>query len=211
MTVEVPRGLIWGLQVNISKWVNSQYRTRINERQLYIWLPWWLSGKESAFQTRDTGAIPKPERSPGEENGSALQYSGLGNPMDRGVWQATVHGVSKSQTQLSNNNNNCTYRWGIHDWSWIQDIWQIQDLCEFILPVCGLAFCFLNTVFWKAEDFMFMKTDLPKISHHLLPTGLHSVTAHFCAVYVSKTPQSLPTPKSWRFFFLHYLLEILLI
>ena len=38
----------------------------------------------------------------GEGNGNPLQYSCLGNPMDRGAWQATVHGVSKSQTHLSN-------------------------------------------------------------------------------------------------------------
>ena len=37
----------------------------------------------------------------GEGNGSPLQYSRLGNPMDRGAWQATVHGASKSQTRLS--------------------------------------------------------------------------------------------------------------
>ena len=40
-------------------------------------------------------------RSPGEGNGSPHQYSCLGNPMDRGAWWATVHGVAKSQTQLS--------------------------------------------------------------------------------------------------------------
>ena len=39
--------------------------------------------------------------SSGEKNGNPLQYSGLGNPMDRGAWRATVHGVAKSQTQLS--------------------------------------------------------------------------------------------------------------
>ena len=39
--------------------------------------------------------------SPGERNGNPLQYSCLGNPMDRGAWQATVHGVAKSWTQLS--------------------------------------------------------------------------------------------------------------
>ena len=38
------------------------------------------------------------ERSPGEENGNPLQYSGLENPIDKGVWQATVHGVAKSWT-----------------------------------------------------------------------------------------------------------------
>ena len=44
------------------------------------------------------GLIPVLGRSPREGNGSLLQYSCLGNPMDRGDWQATVHGVPKSQT-----------------------------------------------------------------------------------------------------------------
>jgi len=46
--------------------------------------------------------IPGLGRSPREGNGNPIQYSCLGNPMDRGVWQATVHGVSKSQIRLSN-------------------------------------------------------------------------------------------------------------
>ena len=48
-------------------------------------LPWWLSGKESACNARDLGSVSGSERSPGEGNGN------LGNPMDRGAWQATVH------------------------------------------------------------------------------------------------------------------------
>jgi len=47
------------------------------------------------------GLIPGSGRSPGEGNGNPLQYSYLENPMDRGAWWATVHGVAKSQTQLS--------------------------------------------------------------------------------------------------------------
>ena len=43
----------------------------------------------------DTGSIPGPGRSPGEGNGTPLQYSRLGNPMDRGAWGDTVHGVAK--------------------------------------------------------------------------------------------------------------------
>ena len=43
----------------------------------------------------DLGSIPGSGRSPGEENGNPLQYSCLGNPMDREAWQATVHRVSK--------------------------------------------------------------------------------------------------------------------
>ena len=46
----------------------------------------------------DMGLISGPGRSPGGGNGSPLRYSCLGNPMDRGDWQATVHGVAKSQT-----------------------------------------------------------------------------------------------------------------
>ena len=56
----------------------------------------------NAGDTRDTGLIPGSKRSPGEGNDNPFQYSCLENFMDRGAWQATVHGVAKSQTQLSN-------------------------------------------------------------------------------------------------------------
>ena len=46
----------------------------------------------------DAGSIPGLGRSPGEGNGNPLQYSCLENPMDRGAWQAAVHGVAKSWT-----------------------------------------------------------------------------------------------------------------
>ena len=49
----------------------------------------------------DAGSIPESGRSLGVGNGNLLQYSCLGNPMDRGVWWATVHGVTKSLIQLS--------------------------------------------------------------------------------------------------------------
>ena len=58
-------------------------------------------GKESACNVGDLGSIPGQGRSPGEGNSYPLSYSGLENFMDRGAWQVTVHGVSKSQTQLS--------------------------------------------------------------------------------------------------------------
>ena len=57
--------------------------------------------KKTSLQCRRLGLIPGSERSPGEENGNPLQYSWLENSMDRGDWLATVHGVTKSQTQLS--------------------------------------------------------------------------------------------------------------
>ena len=57
--------------------------------------------KESACNAGDLGSIPGSGRSPGEGNGNALQYSCLENPMDGGAWWATVHGVAKSRTRLS--------------------------------------------------------------------------------------------------------------
>ena len=59
-------------------------------------------GKESACNVGDLGSIPGLERSPGEGNGNPLQYSCLENPMDREARWATVDGVAKSQTRLSN-------------------------------------------------------------------------------------------------------------
>ena len=56
----------------------------------------------NAGDEKDTGLIPGSGRSPGGGIGNPLQYSFLENPMDRGAWQAIVHGVAKSQTQLSN-------------------------------------------------------------------------------------------------------------
>ena len=60
--------------------------------------PGGSDGKASARSEGDLGSIPGLGRSPGEGNGNPLQYSCLEIPMDGGAWQATVHGVSKSQT-----------------------------------------------------------------------------------------------------------------
>ena len=58
--------------------------------------------KNSTAMQEPMGLTPELGRYPGEGNGSPLQYSCLGNPRDRGVWQAIVHGIAKNQTQLSN-------------------------------------------------------------------------------------------------------------
>ena len=54
----------------------------------------------NAGDIRDVGWIPGSGRSPGEGNGNPLQYSCLENAMNRGIWEATVHGVTKSHTGL---------------------------------------------------------------------------------------------------------------
>ena len=63
--------------------------------------PGGSDGKASAYNAGDPGLIPGLGRSSGDGNGNPLQYSCLENPMDRGTWWATVHGVAKGWTQLS--------------------------------------------------------------------------------------------------------------
>ena len=63
--------------------------------------PGGSNNKELACNAGDLGSIPGLGRSPGEGNGNPIQYSCLENPMDSGAWWATVHGVEKSQTRLS--------------------------------------------------------------------------------------------------------------
>ena len=64
-------------------------------------LPGGSEVKASACNVGDLGLTPGSGRSPGEGNGNPLQYSCLENPMDGGAWWATVHGVAKSRTRLS--------------------------------------------------------------------------------------------------------------
>ena len=75
-------------------------------------LPWWLSGKEST-NARGSSLIPGSGRSSGVADGNPFQYSCLGNPMDRGDWWATVHGVPKESDMtepLSNKKAVIKYR-----------------------------------------------------------------------------------------------------
>ena len=61
-------------------------------------LPGGSDSKESACNAGDVDSIPELGRSPGDGNGNPLQYSCLENSMDRGAWQAAIHGVAKSGT-----------------------------------------------------------------------------------------------------------------
>ena len=69
--------------------------------QCMLGFPGGSEVKASACNAADLGSIPGLGRSPGEGNGNPLQYSCLENPMDGGAWWATVHGVAKSRTRLS--------------------------------------------------------------------------------------------------------------
>ena len=72
----------------------AKSRTRLSDRTKMA-----LVLKNPPTNAGDTGSIPGSGRSPGEGNGNPLQYSSLENPMDRGAWRATVHGVAERQTQ----------------------------------------------------------------------------------------------------------------
>ena len=74
----------------------------LRPRYLTGGLPCSTDVKESACNTGDLSSIPGLERSLGGGHGNPLQYSCLENPMDRGAWEPTVDGVSKSWTRLSN-------------------------------------------------------------------------------------------------------------
>ena len=69
--------------------------------QKFFWFPGGSDSKESACNVGDWTSVPGSGTSPGEGNDNPLQYSCLENPMDRGAWWATAHGVTKSRTWLS--------------------------------------------------------------------------------------------------------------
>ena len=68
------------------------WRRDRNPTPVFLCFSGGSDGRESTCNVGDLGSVPGLERSPGEENGYPLQYSGLENTMDRGAWQATVHG-----------------------------------------------------------------------------------------------------------------------
>ena len=81
----------------------SLFKCHFNyEHLIQICFPGGSEVKAYARNAGDLGSIPGLGRSPGEGNGNLLQYSCLENPMDGEAWWATVHGIAKSRTQLSN-------------------------------------------------------------------------------------------------------------
>ena len=85
--------------------LHDSFTQNVQNRQIHrvinMGFPGGSDSKESTCNARDPALILGLGRSPGEGNGYPFQYSSLENSMDRRAWQATVHGVSKSQTQLS--------------------------------------------------------------------------------------------------------------
>ena len=79
----------------------SQQLLLIHRDSVTMGFPGGSAGKESTCNAGDLGSIPGLGRSPGEGNSYTLQYSCLESSLDIGAWQVTVHGVTKSQTQVN--------------------------------------------------------------------------------------------------------------
>ena len=125
-------------------WTNSKASKK--QLDLLCWqskewegFPGGSDSKESAFSAGDLGSIPGLGRSLGKGNGYPLQYSWLGNPMGRECWQATVHRVAKSWTQLSDEHFHFTFN--------IQHNWYFSFINSHLIfsPTfpCGGNHCFI--------------------------------------------------------------------
>ena len=132
----------------------------------------------------DAGLVSELGRSPGAGNGNPFQYSCLGNPMDIGAWWATVHGVAKSQTQLST----------------VQTLSPVQ---RFLIPWTAAHLVFLSvTISWSLSKLMSVESGMP--SNHLIlchPLLLLSSIFPNIRVFSNETVLHIRWPKYWSFSF----------
>ena len=93
------------------EWSVFSWSVYVSSVMLLCGLPFSSNGKEPACDAGDQGSIPGLGSSSEEGNGNPLQYSCLENSMDREAWRATVFGVAKNRTQLSDltHNTHITY------------------------------------------------------------------------------------------------------
>ena len=97
----------------IASWLYRKWKPFTIGESPPLGFPGGSDGKESTCSARDPGLIPGSRRSPVEGNGNPLQYSCLENPMDRGAWQAIVHGVTKSGTRSVMSPSRTISIWGV--------------------------------------------------------------------------------------------------
>ena len=131
-------------------------------------LPWWLRWSTICLQCKRPRFNPFLGRSPGEGNGYPLQYSCLENSMDRGAWQARVHGVAKSQARLSD------FHSLTHSWS-AERIWPVHWPVYSVLTKTKRKILMdiqsqLKRYLWESSVCMIHAKILPfvtKVSEHL--------------------------------------------
>ena len=141
-------------------------------------LPRGSDGKASACNAGDLGSIPGSGRSPGEGNGTPLQYSCLENPMDREAWETTVHGIAKSRTRLSDFTFTVILKFLI-----IFDKRPQIFIFQWIPKTCGL-YCIGDTMTPVPETNhlgLIQDSPLPSFLHPVMltmPKVLHQAQAH---------------------------------
>ena len=123
--------------------------------------------KESACSAGDPSSIPGSGRFPRKRNDNPLQYSCLENPMDRGVWWATVHAVAKSQTCLSNNTFTLTD--SLIRQEHMRKLWGIQCIAIRNSDVTGNM---LNCGSWGFYDVFLSYLFIDLVSIHTFSRGL---------------------------------------
>ena len=103
----------WRSVVGYSPWSHKESDTTEQLTRYFTYIPWAFlvaqTVKNLPAMWEDLGSVPGLGRSSGEGNGNSFQYSCLGNLMDRGTWQATVHGVTKSWHNWVTNTFTFTY------------------------------------------------------------------------------------------------------
>ena len=116
----------------------------IINRLIHNWLPWWLKQNLPAMQETQVQSLGWEDS--GEGNGNPLQYSCLENPMDRGAWQAIVHGVTKGWTQL------CSYHFTslyfIYNYKRLKKVNKCHQVFMTQLPYCNFLILIQQVVGW---------------------------------------------------------------
>ena len=97
---------------------------------VWVGLPGGSDRKESACNRGDTGSTLGSGRPPGEGKGYPLWHSCLENPMDRGAWQATVHGVAKSRTRQRDCHFHCSWHLGSFQFGALVKVTAVNSSCH---------------------------------------------------------------------------------
>ena len=148
---------------------------------MFIFYTSWLYssvGKESAHNAGDLGSIPGSGRSPGKGNGNPLQDSCLENPMDRGVWRATVRGVTRVEYNLVIKQTHANIHY-THTSLYFRRV----DMSFFLYGLTNLL-PWLNLLLWLLWHFLFL------YSGYLISSRfpfLSQIVTHFLLKYMTKT------------------------
>ena len=135
---------IWKLLRVGHKYSHQTYTQKWVHCVRYCGLPKWLSGKESTCQCKDIGdlaSIPGSGISPGGGNDNLHQYSCLENPMDRGVWRATVHRVSELDKT----------KWHAH--AYMCEVWDVLIILNLVIILQCICISYHHIVHFKYIQF----------------------------------------------------------